>query len=59
MLPYEIQIQAQKFVAYFGKFQSTALADKFKRWAESKDFEPSNKRAIWIEVRKLLRRKSK
>ncbi len=59
MLPYEIQIQAQKFVAYFGKFQSTGLADKFKMWAESKDFKSSDRRAIWIEVRKLLRRKSK
>lgn len=42
----EIWFQAEKFLDYFRKLQSTKITEVFDRWAESKDFESGAQRAI-------------
>jgi hypothetical protein len=55
----EIRFQAEKFLDYFGKLQSAKVTEVFDRWAESKDFEPSDRQVIWREVETLLKKQQK
>ena len=47
--------QAEKFLSWFCCLpSSTALTDAFKGWSDSKDFDPSDQKAIFSHVRELL-----
>ena len=47
--------QAEKFLAWFCRLPlSTTIVVAFKGWADSKDFGPSDRKAIFSHVRELL-----
>ena len=44
---------------YFGKMPGAKITELFDKWAESKDFEPSDRQAIWREAETLLKKQQK
>lgn len=44
------EIQAEQFLAYYAKLNGEGMEDVFARWADTKDFAPDSRRAIWYAV---------
>jgi hypothetical protein len=54
----DVRIQAEQFLSYFSKFKDTDLDERFRFWADSKDFDKETERAIRREVDRLIRQKN-
>lgn len=52
------KIQAEQFLGYFSKFKDADLDERFRFWADSKDFDKDTEKAIRYEVDKIIRQKN-
>ena len=54
----DVRFQAEQFLGYFSKFKDADLDERFRFWADSKDFDKETERAIRREVDRLIRQRN-
>jgi len=54
----DIRFQAEQFLGYFSKLKDADLEERFRFWADSKDFDKDTEKAIRHEVNKIIKRKN-
>ncbi len=54
----DVRFQAEQFLGYFSKFKDADLDERFRFWADSKDFDKKTERAIRREVDRIIRQKN-